>query len=473
MFRINPLSAALIALLCVSSSALAATPAASDHYHDIPRYRLVDVGSFGGTFGLFSNPGGKVLNRHGTAVGLNSTSAPDPFDPNCFFDCQVDRAFVRNHGVTTDLGALSNGVSSFPYGINDHGLIVGVSQNGAIDPLTGYPQTRGVVWRNGQIINLGTLGGSQSAANAINRYGQIVGAALTTRPDPFANVAQAACRWLPTIGPDCAAFDFAFNALFAPAATRTHAVLWINGAIHDLGTLGGPDSTAAYINDRGQVAGWSYTSYKAGPSGVPAMHPFVWENGRMTDLGSLGGTIGAPSFLNERGQVVGVSNLAGDLILHPFLWSRAAGMHDLGTLGGTYAHPDWLNEAGNVVGYSTTADHLGRAFYWHRGHMTNLGTLGTDEASEAFSINNHGLIVGQTFVRGGDDLNGFLSDNGGPLINLNSLVRAGSKLHVIAAVAINDRGEIAGSGRLPNGDIHPIVLIPLDEDAEDPGDESE
>ncbi|MEO6800154.1 MAG: hypothetical protein ABI178_09475, partial [Rhodanobacter sp.] len=256
---------------------------------------------------------------------------------------------------------------------------------------------------------------------------------------------------------------------------QAHAVVWFRGATYDLGTLGGPDSTASLINDRGQVAGWSYTSYVANASGVPDVHPFVWENGRMTDLGSFGGSVGAPSFINNRGQVVGVSNLAGDEAMHPFLWSRGTGMRDLGTLGGTYAHPDWVNDVGDVVGYSTTADvdghHLGRAFYWHRGRMTNLGTIGTDQASEAFSINNRGIIVGLTFVLGGDDLNGFLSDNGGPLIPLDTLVVPASPIHVISAVAINDRGEITGTGLLPDGSIHPIVLVPWDQGHDDAAEE--
>jgi uncharacterized membrane protein len=37
-----------------------------------------------------------------------------------------------------------------------------------------------------------------------------------------------------------------------------HAVLWQNGTIKDLGTLGGPDSVAWQINERGEIAGQSY-----------------------------------------------------------------------------------------------------------------------------------------------------------------------------------------------------------------------
>lgn len=470
MLHINRLGAALAALLCISSSTLAAAPAVPNHT-SAPRYQLVDIGTFGGPSGLFSSPGSRILNRHGATVGLNSTTAPDRFAPNCFYDCNVDHAFVWKHGVTTDLGALWGDVSSEAVWINDRGLIAGVSQNGAIDPLTGFPESHGVLWRHRRITDLGTLGGNQSVAYAINQRGQIVGSSLNSRLDPFVNGVQKGCLWLPTTGSSCAATDFAFNALFAPAATQTHATLWFEGRLRDLGTLGGPDSAAVLINNRGQVAGWSYTSYRTNANGVPNTHPFLWENGMMTDLGSLGGSVGAPAFMNERGQVTGASNLAGDKIVHPFLWSRATGMRDLGSLGGSYGHPNWINEAGDVVGISSTADSLLRAFYWHDGHMVNLGTLGTDPSSLADGINNRGQIVGISY--GDSDQRGFVSDRGGPIIDLNTLIRPGSKLHILDALSINDRGEIVGTALLPNGDVHPIVLLPYDADHDDAADSTD
>ena len=94
--------------------------------------------------------------------------------------------------------------------------------------LGGFPEIRGVLWRNGEIVDLGTLeGGFESFANAVNNRGQVVGFSLNTVPD--------AC------------------SLFV--ATQTRAFLWQDGAMQDLGTLGGPDANAELINDRGQIAG--------------------------------------------------------------------------------------------------------------------------------------------------------------------------------------------------------------------------
>lgn len=130
--------------------------------------------------------------------------------------------------------------------------------------------------------------------------------------------------------------------------------------MQDLGTLGGPDADALLINERGQIAGISYTSSTPNPSGMPTVDPFLWEKGKILDLGSFGGTYGAVGWLNNQGQVAGFSNLTGDTTAHPFLWSQAEGMKDLGTLGGTFGLANWVNETGEVVGTATTqGDHVG------------------------------------------------------------------------------------------------------------------
>jgi probable HAF family extracellular repeat protein len=452
----------LLTALTMAINAMAETPATppaeGQRHHEHQRYRLVDLGTFGGPNSQFSTPSARAINVRGSAAGVADTAAPDP---TCFFDCSIDHAFVWKNGVTTDLGTLPGGLSSFAYVINDHGLIAGQSQIGTMDPLTGLPELRAVLWGNGKTMELGTLGGNASNPFSINNRGEVVGAATNGTPDPFANAVMSACHILET--GSCAGYTFSFGALFTSTGTETHAVLWRESSIYDLGTLGGPDSVAEINNDRGDVAGWSYLSFTANAAtGTPTVDPFFWnrENHVMIDMGSLGGTFGAPFWMNNVGQVVGVSNLPGDKAVHPFIWSLRKGMEDLGTLGGTYAHPDWINDAGDVVGTSTTPTGHLRAFYWHDGKMTNLGTVGADPDSEALSINSSGQVVGGSYVRGGADLHGFLWENGGPLVDLNALLIPGSKVRVIFATQINDRGEIAGTGMLPSGDTHAILLFP-------------
>ena len=96
--------------------------------------------------------------------------------------------------------------------------------------------------------------------------------------------------------------------------------------------------------------------------------------------------------------------------------------------------------------------------------MTDLGTQDGDPCSWAFSINSGGQIVGgstdcHTLLNG----HAFLWEHDGPMVDLNSFVPARSNLTLTVATLINDRGEIAAQGVLPNGDTHAVLLIPCDE----------
>ena len=57
----------------------------------------------------------------------------------------------------------------------------------------------------------------------------------------------------------------------------------------------------------------------------------------------------------------------------------------------------------------------------------------------------------------------FLWEDGGPMVDLQTLVINGSNLTLGEAFFIYDSGEILVRGYLPNGDEHGVVLIPCDE----------
>ena len=261
--------------------------------------------------------------------------------------------------------------------------------------------------------------------------------------------------------------------------------------MQDLGSLGGPDSVALYVNERGEVAGQSFLSFTPNPTtGIPTQDPFLWlpcdrdysdndynsdresgigKNGRMLDLGTLGGTFGLVAGLNNRGQVIGQSNLAGDHTHYPFLWERGH-MKDLGTLGGDFGYATWLNEDGEVVGVASLpipcpgceqGPQVYHGFFWKQGVMTDLGTL--DKCSITFGINSKSQIVGSSGLCG-IAKHAFLSESGGPIIDLSSRAVGGSDLQLTQAIYIDDRGEIAGNGVATNGDEHAYVLIPCDQD---------
>ena len=421
-----------------------------DHRDRHHQYKLVDIGTFGGPDSYFIF--GVGLNSHGQAAGATATPTPDPFSPLCiFFDCFVGHAFRWQDGVATDLGALPGTNNSGVSGINAHGTVAGVSENGLVDPVINFPDLEPVVWKDGRIFDLGTFGGNFGQANAINDRGQVAGFATNAIPVPMSGGMPVSIAYF---GCDV---DLALP-------TQTRAFIWDGGSIQDLGTLGGTDSCAVSINKHGQVAGYSFTD----SSSNPPVHPFLWQGGTMRDLGTLGGTFALTFALNNRGEVAGFSFLAGDSVSHPSLWHRGQNI-DLGTLGGDSGNAESLNDATEVVGEADlpgpSGSQLYHAFLWRHGGMTDLGTQDGDPCSLALSINSGGQIVGgstdcKTLLNG----HAFLWEHGGPMVDLNSFVPASSNLTLTVATLINDRGEIAVQGVLPDGDTHAVLLIPCEGD---------
>jgi probable HAF family extracellular repeat protein len=405
------------------------------------QYKLIDTGTLGGPTSSLGFEGERDINNSGVLVSLADTSLPDPYYPNCFLDCFLAHTVEWRNGVLTDSGALPVVNNSGPIWISDTGLISVLSQNG-IDPLTGFPEFRAALWKDGKLIDLGTFGGNNSCPAAVNDRGQMVGAAATTISDPF---------------PLCF------------GTQQTHAFLWQNGSKQDLGTLGGPDAAAGLINDRGQVAGVSFLDSNPNPgTGIPTQHPFLWEDGNMKDLGTIGGTIVFQlNQLNNRGEVVGGMTTEGDQSIHPFLWNGRK-MEDLGTLGGSFGDAIWINDEGDVVGLASTAgDQVTHAFLWNRGIMNDLGVLQGDQCSIAYAINSSGQIVGSSDDCSGNNAHALLWDRG-HLIDLNSFVPFGSGVQLTVALNINEEADIAAQGVLSNGDLHAFLLTPCDD--KHPGD---
>jgi probable HAF family extracellular repeat protein len=78
-----------------------------------------------------------------------------------------------------------------------------------------------------------------------------------------------------------------------------------------------------------------------------ARHPLY----RVTDLGALGGTQSFAYAMNDKGQVVGLSRLAGDAELHAFLYSTGT-MTDLSPLNSQdiiTVGPTSINNAGQIA----------------------------------------------------------------------------------------------------------------------------
>ncbi|MGA3225979.1 MAG: hypothetical protein ABSC65_19585 [Acidobacteriaceae bacterium] len=162
-----------------------------------------------------------------------------------------------------DLGVLGQGDYSSARDLNDKSEVVGeanVVRNG---------QPQAFLWRGSKIQQLPNLpGGTNCSAQAINNAGAITGS----------------CD--------------------LPSSTR-HAVLWRNGSIEDLGTLGDEDapSTALDINANVQVVGTSEAT-------SDHLRAFLWEKGKMINLNQCiaphtGWLLLVASRINDKGEILG------------------------------------------------------------------------------------------------------------------------------------------------------------------------
>lgn len=329
----------------------------------------------------------------------------------------------------------------------------GVNNSGSIDGHSTLPLDEvyhAFLWRKGVITDLGTLGGPNSNQGFLNDQGEVSGASDTSIPDPN--------------GEDFCGFGT--NLICLP-------FVWQKGVMTPLPLLGGNNGSAAGINNRGQIVGVSET-----PNSDPCSFSFlqmeavVWENGTVQELPPFpGDSDGIGSAINDSGQVVGATGCATTNTIRAVLWPHGptGGVIDLGNLGDTtFNLPFGINNRSQVVGQSITASGFLHGFLWQNGIISDLGSLPGLPTSVANGLNNQGQVVGFSEDANGDDSTAiaWLWQNG-VLTDLNTLIRPGSPLFLLEALSINDRGQIAGFGRLANDEHRGFLLIPCDEN--DPG----
>jgi probable HAF family extracellular repeat protein len=291
-----------------------------------------------------------------------------------------------------------------------------------------------------------------------------------------------------------------------PGDTEGHAFLWSKGVKSDLGTLGGPDSSANSINDRGEVVGGAETS-TPDPLGENLCGssliclPYLWQDGHMVPLPTLGGNNGIASGINSRGQVAGqaenttpdptcapsitpqvlqikpvicgngniqeLATIGGDpdgavfaindngqavgttgdctRNFHALLWNKGTPT-DLGTLSGSLLFPSHINNRGQIVGFAVSSNGTYLVFLWQNGVATELGTLPPDVFSLAIGINDKGQIMGLSCDMD-FDCRAFLWEYG-TMTDLNALVHNPNAPFLETANSINSRGQIAGGDDL-------------------------
>jgi len=157
-------------------------------------------------------------------------------------------------------------------------------------------------------------------------------------------------------------------------------------------TAHGANSAALGINNKGEVVGYSFQGedYQA----------FLYSSSdqSLADLGSLGGKINAACAINDAGQVTGYSQ-DGNGNLLAFLFSRTQPIASLGTLDNASTSEAFgINSHGAVVGDSQSGTQNHRPALFSNGSVQDLGIGGSNDPDileTAYAINEAGQIVGR------------------------------------------------------------------------------
>ena len=313
---------------------------------------------------------------------------------------------------------LISGGNSFALGINDAGQVVG--EAGAVN-------SGGVIYdhafvrsSSGVMQDLGTLAGANASsfARAINNAGLIVGTS-----------------------------DMGDG-------THSHAFSSSQGAMRDLGALGGTDSEATAVNAAGWIVGTYYTA-------DGSAHAAIWQGGVGYDLSAVaptGWTFNSAAGITTRGVIAGTGTHNGRdeaFALTPkATWLGASGAWDnaggwtLGAFGALGQTPDSLHDV--TIAPAASATVLGGAAGVAQSIAIsgNAGTLVTFDLNGGKTSTADGVSVGANGVfTGSGQLVGPLTVQSGGVLQVS-----GGQTMLLSGglVTINGVARVFGGGGTAN-----------------------
>ncbi len=313
-----------------------------------------------------------------------------------------------------------------PRGINDDGMIVGSLFDNDPEDMDEYLH-RAFRWQAGEVTVLPQPEGYRSADGwGINDHGQIVGRV------------------------------YAINDTHDDSLT----VVWEGDEVRDLAPSydGGRHAFETAINNLGNFGGGLQTE--------EGRRAFVLIDGEIEILDTGNGTA-TLNGLNDDNVGIGVFWSSSNMNWRAFRWDPENGLSKLDDLADKpgLATAYAINNKGTIIG-RRWADGFDQAFKFSDGKVYGLGTLG-GPASVPHDLNERGEIVGQADIE--ETISEFFprhlqraffySTRGG-LRDLNNYTRSDSHWVLEIAAAINNHGQIVGTGR-KDGRQAAFLLEPL------------
>jgi probable HAF family extracellular repeat protein len=231
--------------------------------------------------------------NNGVIQNLGEGNAMAVNQPGTIVGSVVGGLSLYRQGQWTHLG-----FGGAPFAINNSEAIAGWFVNGL---------PHAFLYSGGVLSDLGTFGGTSSAATSLNDRGQVVG---------YASLPSGA----------------------------NHAFLYESGAMHDLGTLGGGTESRAHdINNGGTVVGEAWDA--RGDS-----RPFIYDGTSMRYLFQTASCCVVPRALNDRGDVVGTIAGNASFLYSDGVLTRLESLPAVASAGWYQLIPMDINDRGWVVG---------------------------------------------------------------------------------------------------------------------------
>jgi hypothetical protein len=288
-----------------------------------------------------------------------------------------------------------------PASINDAGEIAGVingwglpavRRNGGYSLIPVPQNDRSIPQVTNSVVKINNAGQVIFRSNFFDASSKLIGGAPALY-NPSSNTSQL----LPTVsgGANTFLYDLNDNGLIVGDTLDTnnqHALTWTNGVLSALPGLPGNLATIAFgVNNAGHAVGWSFSA--AGDRMV------IWKNGVPTDMGALEYSV---SEINDHDQVLGQRSVIG-------------GGHEV------------------------------RTSIWTQGIWTDIGAIHDADQMFAHKMNNKAWIVGMGANSKTLTWYCFMRTDAA-LIDINSLLPAGSTYNIQTVDGFNNNDQIVGLG---------------------------